>query len=78
MELYDVVKKLIGQVGPVGETHEDNRRFENLKVMTELADSLLTEIADVARHNKDRHEHSMQKAGKHAHSFMAVSGIEDH
>ena len=31
MDYYEVVKKLIGEVDPVGETHIDNERFENLK-----------------------------------------------
>ena len=41
MEVYDVVKKLIGPIEPVGESHTDEKRFENLKALTELVDSLL-------------------------------------
>ena len=57
MEIYDVVKKLVGKIDPIGETNTDNQRFENLKVMTELVDNLLTDIACV-RMEKGRHEYS--------------------
>ncbi len=33
MNNFDVVKKLIGEVRPVGETNTDNARFENLKAL---------------------------------------------
>jgi hypothetical protein len=36
IDIYKVVKKLIGAIEPVGATHIDEGRFENLKVMTEL------------------------------------------
>jgi hypothetical protein len=78
MNEYDVVKKLVGPIGPVGETNADTERFGNLEAMTELVGMLLTDIADVARHNKDRIEHTMNKAGKHAHAFLAANGIDDY
>ncbi|GAI86093.1 unnamed protein product, partial [marine sediment metagenome] len=40
--LYTVVKKLIGNINPVGETNTDNERFENLKIICELTNKLLT------------------------------------
>ena len=43
MTNYDVVKKLIGEVRPVGETNEDNRRLENLKALCELMDEIHTD-----------------------------------
>lgn len=76
MELYDVVVKLVGSISPVGETHTDNERFENLKVMTNLVDKLLTDIDDVIP-CKDRHEFSMKRAGEYADKFYNKLGIED-
>jgi len=78
MNNHEIVKKLIGPIEPVGETNEDGRRFENLEAMTELFNNLLADIAEVARFNKDRVEYSMNKAGKHAQSSLAVHGIEDY
>jgi hypothetical protein len=65
-----IIKKLIGQINPVGESHIDDERFENLKEMTELVDSLLFDIEQVALINKGRPEHSRDKAGKYAAFFM--------
>ena len=75
---YEVIKKLIGSIEPVGETHTDNARYENLQEMTRLADALLEDIGDIARHNKDRPEYSMSKAGKFAHGFFVKNGIGDY
>jgi hypothetical protein len=70
MELHEIVRKLVGPVTPVGETQEDARRLENMKVLTELADRLLCDIALTA-HNADRVEASMKAIGVHARKFMA-------
>lgn len=69
MELHEVVMKLVGPVMPVGETREDERRLENMKALTELADRLLLEI-DVVSHSADRVEASMKAIGVHARDFM--------
>lgn len=78
MTNYDVVKKLVGEIEPVGETQTDAKRYENLKEVINLTESLIAEIGDVARFNIDRHEHSMSQAGKRAHKFFADQGIEDY
>ena len=78
MDVYEVTKKLIGPIEPVGETQTDAKRYENLKDMIDLTESLIAEIGDVARFNKDRHEHSMSQAGKRAHKFFADQGIDDY
>jgi hypothetical protein len=71
MELYDVVKKLIGPISPVGETVSDEIRLKNLQTLTRLVDDLVDDIEDVASH-KDSHEYSVSKAGQLADSFMAM------
>lgn len=68
--LIAVAQKLIGPIDPVGETHTDEVRFNNLRNHIALVDALLWEINVVAT-NKDRKEHSMQKAGKRAAEFLA-------
>lgn len=69
MDYTEIVKKLVGNVEPVGETHTDDFRFENLQQMTALIDELLHEVCEVAK-QKDRHEYSISKAGRHAHGFI--------
>jgi hypothetical protein len=65
MEIKEIVMKLIGAVDPVGETNEDERRYQNLKALVALADELLHEINDVT-YCRTRHEWSMARAGKYA------------
>jgi hypothetical protein len=68
--IYEVVTKLIGPVVPVGETHADDRRFDNLKEMKNLVEMLLQDLHDVAA-NVGRHEFSMKRAGESAAKFLA-------
>jgi hypothetical protein len=74
MELIDIVRKLVGPINPIGETNDDNNRFENLRVMTVLVDKLIADI-DVVASKKDRCEYSIQRAGKYATKFMDDLGI---
>ena len=75
IDVYELVIKLVGPIAPVGETHTDDKRFENLKAMTELVDKLLTDIDDVAYLNKDRQEYSMKTAAEFASAFYDKIGI---
>lgn len=69
IDVYEVVKKLIGEIEPVGEAHTDEKRLANIKQMTALADAILHDLHQVRR-NKDRHEGSMRLIGRHAHGFF--------
>ena len=69
MNIYEVVTKLVGSIQPVGETNEDERRFENLKTMTNLISALLPDIENVV-HCKDRVEFSIRRAGEYADNFL--------
>jgi len=73
MDVHEIVSKLIGPIEPVGETHTDNERFENLKNLTELVEGLLYDIDRVAS-NKNRAEYSMKRAGQHAEFFINEIG----
>ena len=75
MTSYDVVKKLIGEINPIGETHEDSRRLENLENMIALVDHLLSDIDAVAL-NKGKPEFSLNKAGTVASEYFDDLGIE--
>jgi len=76
MELIDVVRRLVGPIDPVGDQGIDNKRFENLKVMTKLVDILVGDLDCVAE-NKLRNEFSMKRAGEFADKFLDDLGIED-
>jgi len=69
MNYYEITTKLIGPVDPVGETNEDNRRFENLRLMVDLIDELLRDVNYVAG-CRNRVEYSVKRAGIFAHEFL--------
>lgn len=69
INLKAIIMKLIGAIEPVGETHTDNKRFENLEKLTALTLSLLCDICDVGD-NADSGFHSKAMAGKHALKFL--------
>ena len=77
MELYGVVLKLVGPTFPIGETNEDERRFENLKELTKLVDLLLRDIDQIATLNADRVEFSMKRSGDFCNKFLDKIGISN-
>jgi len=68
VDVYEVVKRLIGPIQPVGESHTDKDRLENMKEYTELARKMVIDINTVA-FNKDSHMHSVRLVGEEAHEF---------
>ena len=70
MDYEEIVKRLIGNIHPVGETNIDNERFENLKQMCDLVNKLVTHIDDVAFSNKFTDDFSRKRASDYASNFM--------
>jgi len=70
MELNEIIKKLVGEIKPIGESTEDTQRFGNLTVMCDLIVKLVDEVYEVAE-NKNRTEHSMKLAGIFADRFLS-------
>lgn len=75
MTNYDVVKKLVGEINPIGESNTDRQRLENLKAMTELVEKLLADIDDLAYNYKNRKESSVEIACEFANKFLDKIGI---
>lgn len=70
MELIDVVMKLVGPVDPVGETHTDDKRLDNLVVLRDLTRKLLDRIDAVAE-TSGGHMASVKAAKDCASAFLA-------
>jgi hypothetical protein len=70
MELKEVVLKLVGPINPIGETNEDNKRFENLKVIMELINDLIQYTDDMAYSNKDHYEYSRKRASDYVYKYL--------
>lgn len=68
--IIEIIENLVGEINPVGETNEDEVRFENLKVMCDLVNSLISKIDDVAYKNKDSYEFSIKRSAEYAGKFL--------
>lgn len=64
-----IVMSVIGEISPVGESNEDTRRLENIKEMTDLVDTLVSEIARIRAYRGDS-RYSVDKIGSHADRFL--------
>ncbi len=73
--IYDVVKKLIGPIAPIGESHGDDIRYENLLEMEDLLDRLMSDVFEVTN-NKNNHQFSRSKAGKKA--VQILNALKDY
>ena len=72
--LLEIIMKLNGQVNSVGESNSDEKRFENLKTLTDLHDKITREIYEASL-TADRYEASMKKIGKYAKEYL--QSLED-
>ena len=75
MTNYDVVKKLIGPIRPVGESNEDTKRLENLKAMCQLMEEIHTAIDAVAYDFRDDKQGSVKACQDYASKFLDKLGI---
>lgn len=76
--IIEVVRKLTGQINPVGESTEDHFRLENLKMLCEVVNELVSDIDHVAYRYKNRYEHSIKECQKHAENFITNTlGIKE-
>lgn len=63
--IVEVIDRLIGPVSPVGETHIDKCREQNLKVMIAVATALCEGIKRTAEYRND-YRHSVKTIGQRA------------
>lgn len=66
--IYKIIQKILGEIEPVGESNEDDKRLVNLKNTIDVVYRLISDIENVAN-DKDRVEYSIKKAGKIAYDF---------
>jgi hypothetical protein len=77
MNIYEVVKKLVGPIEPVGDTSIDNERLDNLTTMTALANQLIIDIDRIRYSYENNHQYSMKKASEVAEKFLDSLGIKE-
>lgn len=77
MENKEIVKRLIGEFRPTGESEEDRKRFENLKELCTLLNDLISEIEDVKFDFNASKEFSLKRASDYADEFLTETlGIQ--
>jgi len=69
LELVDIVRKVIGPISPLGESHADEIRLRNVEELLDLMDELMSDIHNIAE-SDSRHEASMKKLGVLARSWL--------
>jgi hypothetical protein len=70
INVYRLVTKLVGPIEPVGETHEDTKRLDNLKHMVAVVSMLIEDIGVVAEMEDRFHQASIKEAGGYAFNFL--------
>ena len=75
MSIEEILKRLFGRIAPVGETNEDNRRYENIENYYEALNFIIKELKYVSKY-KDRNEYSMQKIGKECLNILQQLKID--
>lgn len=66
--ILEIIEAMIGEVMPIGETCEDDKRFENLKKMCDITQSLIETIKHVSE--KSSYEYSIKRASNYAEKFL--------
>ena len=77
IDVYEVVKKLVGDIEPVGSEHTDKPSFENLKVMVKLMDDIHTDLDMIAYENKDAYQDSIKKTVDYINKFFDRIGFKE-
>ena len=76
--LIEVVKSLTGEIDPVGDSNIDGERFDNLKLMCELVNSLVTDIDAVNYQFHNSKMGTQKRAAEYASDFLTKSlGISE-
>ena len=69
MTIYEIVKKLIGNIEPYGDTDIDEERKDNLKEHEILTYGLIRDLIETAK-LKDRPEYSIHELGHDAYNIL--------
>lgn len=69
MDIFEIVMKLNGSITPVGDSHVDSVRYENLERLMSIHDNISHEIASIIT-QRHRHEASVKKAGTTAFNYF--------
>lgn len=63
--IIEVVDKLVGSIHAIGSTEVDNKRYENLRCLEDVAWHIIDELIEECN-NSTRYEGSMKASGEQA------------
>lgn len=69
-QVLEVIRKLVGNIKPVGDASIDPERFKNLESLCYIVGFLVSDIEEVVYDNKDRYESSVRKNADYANEFL--------
>lgn len=69
MSIEEILEKLLGNIEPVGETNEDDKRYENIENYKKALNFVFSRLEKASLY-ADRKEYSMQKIGKECNEFL--------
>jgi hypothetical protein len=72
--LHEIIKKLVGDVMPLGDSSRDSERLKNLETLCGLTNRLITRIEEISIRCKGSHEDSVQRIGNTANKFINQLG----
>ena len=75
--IYEVITKLVGPIDPIAESREDDRRFENLKVMISIFDKIHSDLDDLEFEHKNKPEFSRKRAAEYVSCYFDKIGIKN-
>ena len=76
-QVFEVVKKLIGNISPIGETNTDNMRYDNLKNMIRLSDDIYTLLNDVLYECGNDNRYSIKRTAEKIKEYFDIIGIKE-
>lgn len=68
MTTFEMIKRLIGEVEPIGDSAIDEKRLVNLKELCDLTGQLIFEINRISNMESDLH--SVKQAADYARIFI--------
>lgn len=69
-EIFEVIKKLTGDIYPVGDTTIDNQRRENIRLYIDVFDKMHTLLAGIAIRFRNSDFHSEKEIGRIAQQYF--------
>ena len=68
--IYEVVTRLVGPIKPQGETHTDEMRLENIKILTKVIDRLLYDVTEIHWVFENRNEYSIKQIQEYCDKYL--------